>query len=331
MEWQVRAWGALGDVGEWSNVGVAFIMGIPATPVIVQISNSNRPNIVYSAINAMAWELEIFQGVNRIYTTGERAFEGIFTHQPLEFLPNGSYTARLRIINEYGLYSNWASRNFTILVTPPEAVELRTANNLLYNTRLWFEGAGRDVYIYRAKVESDDFTNIAHVNNANNWEDWTVQPGQRYKYFIRVVGENFAFADSRIESAIANFKDTTIAIAEKPQNMVKLLYQLGVKPTKNSEFEKEKNLTHFAGREKPVLQVGTHSSRVLNLEFYVTLSEREKLEEFAQSGDVLILRDWRLGVVYGTITGGLRVMAGGISGFCQVSFGFTETDYSILS
>jgi len=327
MEWQVRAWGELGDVGEWSNIGLAFIMGIPATPVIVQVSNSGRPEITFSSVNAMAWEIEILQGNNLIYSTGERAFDGVFRHVTGQFVPNGSYTARIRIINEYGLYSVWASRNFTISVVPPEAVQLRTANNLLYNTRLWFDGIGRNVYVYRAEFENDNFVNIAHVNNENNWEDWTVRPRQRYKYFIRVVGENFAFADSGIQSAVAEFKDTTIALAEKPQEMVKLLYQLGGKPTKDSEFEKEKNLTHFAGREKPVLQVGEHTDRMVSLAFHATLEERDRLESLSKSGDILILRDWRLGVMYGTITGGLRAQASDIAGFCNVSFSFTEADY----
>jgi len=356
LEWQVRAWGALGDVGEWSDIATAFIMGIPQTPIIVQVSNSGRPLITFSSRDAMAWEIEVLQGSNVIYSTGSRAFEGIFTHVMESFIANATYIARLRIINEYGISSAWATRAFTISVTLPQAVELTTANNLEYFNSLRFDGIGRTVYVYRseltevaqplpegsvagvspaewrgfggsAPIENDDFTCIAHVDNAGGWEDWTVRPRQRYKYFVRVVGNNFAFADSNVETAIADFKDTTIALTEKPQGMVKLLVQLGSKPTKDSEFEKEKTLTHFAGREKPVLQIGEHTDRVVNLAFHVALDERDRLEELVRSGKVLILRDFRLGVIYGTITGAIRAQASDIAGCCFVTFSFTETDY----
>lgn len=328
IEWQVRAWGELGDAGEWSSLAQAFIIGIPPRPTLTQITNSGRPQITFSAQNAMAWELEILQNAQLVYSTGERAFEGSFVHVAEEFFNNGNYTARLRISNEYGIYSEWATRIFTIAVAPPASIELKTANNLQYRTRLWFNGAGRVVYIYRAP-KNDDFICIARVEDSDNFEDWTVQPGQRYKYFIRTVGANFSFADSNIETAKSDFMETTIAVADTPNVMVKLLGQLGGKPTKNSDFQQERTLTHFAGREKPVLQVGTHTDRTASLAFYVTLADRDRLEELAKCEKVLILRDWRLGTLYGTIAGGIQAQSDGFSEHCQISFSFTETDYPV--
>ena len=206
---------------------------------------------------------------------------------------------------------------------------LKTANNLGYHNSLQFDGIGRTGYIYRAEFESDKYICIARVENMENFEDWTVRPKQRYKYFIRAIGENFGFADSDAESAMAEFKETTIAIADTPRDMVKLLSQLGGKPTKNSDFEQEKSLTYFAGREKPVVQIGAHTDRVVDLAFYVTLEDRDILEELAKSEKVLILRDWRLGVLYGSITGGIRADSDGFSAHCHVSFNFTETDYPV--
>ena len=331
LQWQVMAYGEAGDPGPWSDIARAFIIGVPQTPVVVDVTNSGRPQVTFSAQDAMAWEFEMAECdafAEITYTTGERAFTGEFTHTAEKFIPNGNYFARLRISNEYGISSEWSTPfPFEISVAAPAAVKLTTANNLQFSTHLRFDGEGRTVYVYRAEIESGDFLRIARVEDANAFEDWTVRPGTRYKYFLRVVGENFGFADSNIETAKASFRETTIATADAPDNMLELLVQLGGKPTKNSQFSQEKTLTHFAGREKPVLQMGTHTSRDANLAFYVNLSDLERLEELAQSGQVLILRDWRLGVIFGTITGGIGGNAAGFGNHAQVSFSFTETDF----
>ena len=328
VEWQVRAYGENGDMGQWSDIAVFFVIGTPPKPELVRVTNSNRPTIHFSAQMAQAWELEIIQDGQVIYQTGIIPFTGEFTYTLKQFIPNGNYLARLRISNEYGINSEWTTLAFSIAATPPQALELRTANNVEYRTMLWFNGEGRVVYVYRAEIDSNDFTPIAKLKSAKEYEDWTVRPRIRYKYFVRAVNEQFAFADSSVEIAKSDFPETTIADTSAPQDMVMLLRQIGGKPTKNEDFSKEKSLTHFAGREKPVLQVGTHTDRSLSLSFYVSLAERGKLEELAKSGNVLILRDWRLGLIFGTITGGIRAASDGINS-CQVSFNFTECDYDL--
>jgi len=335
IEWQVRAWGELGDAGEWSDTAQAFIIGIPLAPAISHITNSGRPEIHFSAQNATAWEIEILQGGQVIYATGERAFTGDFIHVAEQFFPNGSYAARLRVSNEYGIYSEWATRAFVVNVTLPAAIELTAANSFGFHIQLLFDGIGRVGYVYRAPLINDNFTEhgdfirIARVENVDNFEDWTARPNQRYKYFIRVVSENFGFADSNIETAKVDFKETTIAVTDSPHDMLKLLSQLGNKPTKDSSFQQEKTLTHFSGREKPVLQTGSHTDRVKSLAFYVSLADRDRLEELAKSDIALILRDWRLGVVYGAITSGTQAQSDGFGPHVYVSFALTECDYPI--
>ena len=330
LEWQVRAHGELGDVGEWSAIATAFIVGIPPTPSLVHVTNSNRPEISFSAQgitpNSTSWQLEILHHGQLVYETGKRVFTGVFSHMASRFLANGNYLARLRIANEYGLQSNWAELAFSIATTPPEAVQLRTANNLDYRAQLRFSSIFTG-YIYRAELGSEHFIPIAKLHDAESFEDWTVRPLQRYKYFIRTVSGDYSFADSNVATAKAEFLETTIAIADTPHDMVMLLHQLNSDPTKNSHFQPEKTLTRLAGRKDPVFQSGLHANRENSLAFYVSLAGRDRLEALAQSKKTLIMRDWRLGVVYGTITGGVRAQGDGFSAHCHVSFGFTKTDY----
>jgi len=193
VEWQVRAYGELADMSPWSEVGIFFIVGIPPTPVIVRITNSNRPELHFSAQHVHAWEVEIFSGNQIIYNTGITHFSGAFTHRTQEFIPNGNFLARLRIRNEHEIFSEWATLAFSVSTVPPQAVTLRTSNNLQYHNKLWFDGSNlianlTAAYVYRAEYENDHFNCIAKVKNKNSYEDYTVKPTQRYKYFIRIVG-----------------------------------------------------------------------------------------------------------------------------------------------
>ncbi|MCL2225927.1 MAG: hypothetical protein FWB96_13245, partial [Defluviitaleaceae bacterium] len=346
LEWQVRAWGELGDMGRWSGIAVAFIIGTPQTPTIVTVANSGRPQITFSAQNALAWEIEIYETFPQHrppaeslpdelqYSTGKRVFTGAFIHRVERLFANSLYRARIRIFNEYDIPSEWSQKFlFFVGADCPQALTLTTANNLKYGTTLWFDGSERTVYIYRAELVNDDFTakgeflRIARVVDAKCFEDWTARPGQRYKYFVRVVNADYGFADSNVKTARSEFMETTIATADTPKDIVSFKLQLGRSPTKDGHSENAKTLTHFTGRERPVLQVGTHISRAETFEFYVSLSDLAKLKKFDQSNKTLILRDWRKGVIYGTITGGIRDSGDGFSARSHVSFVFTETDY----
>jgi len=328
LEWQVRAWGDLGNVGPWSEIAHAIIIGIPPTPAIVMITNSGRPIIHFSAQHAMAWEIVIVRDGEIIYRTGVRAFDGIFTHSVTQFLEDGEYVAQLQIYNQYDISSLWAIKAFTIALASQAPLRLATVNNINYHTRLRFDGLGRTVHIYRTEIDSNSFIFVAQTINVEVYDDWTVHPGQRYKYFVRVVGDDYSFADSTIVTAKSDFKDTTIATTSNPSDMLTMIYQAGNKPTKNTQFEHEKTLSALVGREKPGLQVGTHTSRVMNLAFHVSLEDYKRLEALSSCDKVLILRDWRLGVVYGTITGGVKGKSDGFSDHMLASFSFTETDFS---
>lgn len=325
VEWQVMAYGAAGDAGPWSAIGTFFTIGVPEKPVIVRVSNSNRPVIYFSATNMMAWELEIRQNDIKIYETGSQPFLNVFTHTANQFFKNGNYLVRIRITNEYGLVSDWGELPFTINTVAPDALTLQVAINLRHFIRLHFNNTGKTVYVYRSELRKNNYLRIA-MTKESAFDDYTARPHQRYEYFVRVVNPDFSFADSNVEVGTLNFLQTTIAEYDNPIDMVKLMYQLDGKPTKDRTHSFEKTLTQFVGRKRPVLQIGEHSRKSLSLSFYCDFDTRERLEELNESSKVLIIRDWRLGVLYGTIDGNLQDSYAPDG--CVVSFAFAEVDFN---
>jgi len=325
IEWQARAYGALGDVGPWSEIARFFTIGAPPAPTIVNVTNSNMPTIAFSGLNILSWEMEILHGTTRIYHVPSHAFTGGFSYTLSDLIANGHYTVRMRVTNQYGLTSGWGSRPFTIWVTQPTPLHVQIVSNLDFYIRLHFNNTDmRRVLIYRAEFDSGEFVRIA-LTRESMFDDYSAAPSRRYKYFIRVVNADFSFADSNIVTGRMTFMQTTIAQTSTMHDLTELVWQIDGRPTKARSHQFEKTLTQFVGRKSPVLQVGEHSSKSLSLSFYCDPEVRERLEQLNESADVLILRDWRLGAIFGVIDGQLSDSP--TADGTVVSFVFRETDY----
>jgi hypothetical protein len=324
VEWQVRAFGALGDEGPWSDIAAFFTIGVPNAPVIVNVSNSNRPVVSFSAVYIMSWEMEIWHNGQLIYETGSLPFVGEFRHVANQFFADGNYVAQMRITNEFGFSSDWGTLPFTIHTDAPEAVTLRIPRNLRYFIRLNFDNEGKTVYIYRTVSRANDFKRIAMVTG-DCFDDYTAMPGQRYEYFARVVDGNFNIADSNTVTGLITFPETVLAETVNPGGMVKLLLQQDREPEKNIAVGVEKTLTQFIGRERPVLQVGERTERLKTFSFFCEKGEWQRMEELHRSKNVLVLRDRELGVMFGVIQGSLSARTV-LDGYI-ISFTFAETYY----
>lgn len=324
--WQVRAHGEWGDIGEWSDIGTFFTIGAPDAPTIVSVTNSNRPTINFSAENIMSWELQITDGTKVLYNTGSQPFLNEFSHRMTEFLSNGNYVSRMRITNEFGLQSEWAELAFTINTIAPDALTLQIVDNPTFYIRLRFDNVeSKTVYIYRSEFQQNKYMRIDRTTDSV-FDDYTVRPQQRYEYFVRVVTADDSFADSNIDVGMVGFMETTIAEYTRPDNMLMFLFAMDGKPTKDISFGFEKSLTQFVGREKPVLQIGSHTNKNLSLLFFCAIATFEQLSIMHTSDKILLLRDWRLGSVYGTING--EISASRETNGCNVSFVFTEVDFN---
>jgi hypothetical protein len=332
VEWQVMAYGALGDAGAWSAVSVFYTIGVPADPVITDVSNSNKPVVTFTAPGALSWEMEFLQGTGLIYYTNNQPYTG-GSYQAGGLFLNGAYTVRMRSANQYGLKSGWAYYNFIIDTVPPAPLKLEISKSLDIFARLYFGNPNNmSVFIHRAEIKGKTqpgqmaYKRIAAVN-ADTYDDYTVAPGREYAYFIRAVNPNFSFADSNTARFSAAFRQTVIAPASDMKNALHLVMAAGGPPEKSGSHGIEKTFTLFAGRKNPVVQLGDHISRSLAYSFYCAGDERETLEEYSESGETLIIRDWRFGTVYGQIDGEITSAPVPGLGGASVSFTVRQSDY----
>lgn len=319
VEWQVRAYGELGDVGEWSDIVQFQTIGRPPTPVITGVTNSNRPVISFSAKDILSFEISVLDDKEiEIYNSKNVLFTA-FNYQLTELLANGRYVARIRYSSLYGERSEWGIRPFIIDRTPLTPIKLRISNNQDLSNTLFLSNGTKTKYIYRNGVR------IAKTTS-NSWTDYGAEVQRENIYHVVNVDTDWNFAISSNARNILDFKHTTIASVNNLNEPLLLVYQINNMPSKSMAIEQEKKLTKITGRKHPVIEFGEHISQTFEFSFHVTEEEKNRLIYLTNITDILLLRDWRYGNFYGDITSIANIEAFK-NGF-NMSFGFTVLDYN---
>ena len=327
IDWQVMAYGRLGDAGAWSDTTTFYTIGAPGKPTIVSVTSSNRPTINFSATNLMAWQIQVFsEAGNIVYDTEYKPFLGAFSYRLDDFLPNGRYTARMRIVNEHGIESEWGTLPFIINATAQTALNLHVMDNLSRFIRLRFNNNGRTVFVYRKKAGESEFKRIGKTM-ASVFDDYSASPGVKYFYFVRVINSNFDFVDSNIDIGVCKFLETIICPVDNPENSVDLLVGNG-KPKKEMSFSIQKSLLEFAGRDYPVMLRSNYKTQTIAFSFYIDKGQLDKLQELEQYAGYLQLRDWRYGTIVGHFSPNTLQCSNNADGYI-ISFAFVRLDYDV--
>ena len=190
--WRIRTYNQDGVPGDWSTPTAFIGIGTPAIPTITGATNSNRPVISWNSTGQQGYELQIIQGADIVWQTGETA--GVEKSRKLPvYLPNGEYTARLRIIGASLVWAAWAELGFGVDITPPAtpAINAVAAQGAVLLT---FEAEGVYTYLLRNDVP------VADVTGLSEYHDYAALGGTRYA--IRTVDEYDNYADS--EDAYVN-------------------------------------------------------------------------------------------------------------------------------
>lgn len=119
--WQVRAYNSRGTAGNWS-APVSFV--VFAAPNIQSVTGDGKPFLTIS------WQVDAQQAYEISVngkTYGPYFGEDARSFQLKEPLPDGNYTVRVRAQNRYGLWSEWAEGNVSVMNVPGAAFST-TAN-----------------------------------------------------------------------------------------------------------------------------------------------------------------------------------------------------------
>ena len=122
--WRVRTYNTDGTASEWSAAAEFIAINAPSAPSIVIQSTGPRPRITWQTSEQEAYQLTLSSG----YASGTVYGADKSWRSPV-YLADGSYTVRVRVQNQYGLWSDWGSAALPVSHTEGEAITLSVAGS----------------------------------------------------------------------------------------------------------------------------------------------------------------------------------------------------------
>lgn len=291
--WRVRTYNQFGDISPYSDIKSFTVIGSPTIPLITDISNKARPIIKWQTQEQQLYELEILKDSDIIYKTGTIPDASAREFAVPIYLNNGDYTVKIRIANEYSLYSPWAEKGFNILTEKP-IKPILTIYNGAFGVTLKTDSELKAL-VYR------DGEYIGDISN-KIFADYTGASDKEYKYFIRAIDANDNFADSDIKLGKCRLRANTIAPEENPGSFIKLEYGLDGIPQKNNKFVVDATLQNYDGRIYPVPEYSEFRSFEKSLTFFLeSRKEIDNLNDLINNAKTLIYRDTDGEIIIGSV------------------------------
>ena len=289
--WRVRTYNEYDEASEYSDIATFYSIAAPNYAAIQSISNAARPVIQWQADNQQVFQIQILQNDDVVYDSGEQPGVNTRSHKVNAFLEDGTYVARIRIKNEYDLWSDWSEYQFVISTTKPDKPILAVQRSP-YGLELTIGNVQGDAYIYRDGIP------IAKATG-QKYFDHTVANGKEYRYFVRALSAN-GFADSDTVIGVSAFRFGLLNVGNE---VIELKYNLNSVPDKSMNCAPVGMLNHYDGRELPVAEMSEFTDINLSLTyFFRRFAKVEKIMEAARKKGVVLYRDKKGLKLYGVIT-----------------------------
>ena len=211
-----------------------------------------------------------------------------------DYLPDGSYTARIRIKNTDQIWSSWTSLGFTIATTKPTAPEV-TAIAVSGGAKLTVTTDETVVKRYLLR----NGTPIAKI--AGSYTDYAALGETTYT--VRAVGADDSFIDSEPVTVKVTVPYAVLAAVDDLANMVGLAVKSGEPPTHSGKRQLGGSARHYAGREFPLYTFSGFTDETFSPSYtYRDPVDWERLERLIERRQTVLYRDRRGERYYGVIT-----------------------------
>lgn len=312
--WRVRTHNHDDDVGSWSDTAVFYCIGEVAVPEIISVTNNCRPAVTWSVATQQVFQIQILKDDEVVYDSGSQPGINVRSFRVKDFLHDGNYTARLRVKNEFDLWSDWVEYEFAIATIKPEKPIIAVQRSP-YGLELTIGNVQGDAYIYRDGIPIAKATGQKYYDN-------TVANDKEYRYFVRALSGN-GFADSDVVIGIPAFRIGLLNVGEK---VIELKYNLNSVPGKDLSCVPVGAMNHYDGREFPIAEMSEFTDVTLSLTyFFRRFTKVEKILEAARRKKTVLYRDKKGLKLYGIISNvAIRDLINGYT----VSFTLSATDHN---
>lgn len=250
--WRVRTYNADGVGGTWSASATIVVQAAPAAPLITSVTATPRPEIAWQSSGQQAYQVTAGD-----YNSGA-VFGTIKTHKIPMFLPDGSASIRVRIQNEFGLWSAWAAVNIIVANAGSGTFTLSATVDANTNVHLTWQGAGEIAcyYVYRdgtliGKTDETTFTDHLAIGLCS--------------YTVRAVaGDDYILSapvavDVACETAVVADVDTF--------DWRMLPYLRDAEPVIKASATRQVTYQHYSGRRFPLAEIAEYEDETYSFEY----------------------------------------------------------------
>lgn len=271
VSWRVRCTNVYGAVSAWSEEASFTAQGKPPTPT-VSATTSPRPEITWTGEGQLAYQIKVHDTV--LYT----AYSTDGQYKVKEYLSDGEHTAAVRIQNEYGLWSDWGTADFTVTNTPGAAITLFAAGGEKA-TLAWTETDHEAYYVYR-----DDMP-IAKTTGHTYTDQMAIGT---HKYKVRgVTGDNYSMSN---EVTVTLSVDMPEIAALSDMQWLKLKHSTAQNSPLGVSVYQDVAYRFYAGRRYPVAETSQQITKVYS--FNVAFDDAAQTAAFeGLLGKTVVYRD----------------------------------------
>lgn len=286
--WRIRATNSDGYVGEY-DYGKFESVGKSEAPEIQSVSQNAIPTIIWTASNQEAFEICI-KGENVDYGSGLVAGTETRSFRPNLMLEDGIYEIYIRILNTYGMYSEWGMGSILLNTEkPPYPPVLLLKENDLYGVTLHgYNSSGRGFFVRKGSSANRDIV-IGESINGKGIIDCDLQPGQEYTYVFREYSGGYL--DSTESIYKCEFTGVVFHDVENVENMVHI--ELSEDEFVNVDATLGKNVVYkkSIGREFPIKEADECKTERIVVTGFLKTEEYHRAYELFYLGKKVLFRD----------------------------------------
>ena len=265
---------------DWKDFNV---IGADAAPTITAVGNNPLTYVEWTASNQAAYELYIKDSEQKIIYKTDTVLSSLQFARINKFLPDGTYYVFVRIMNIYGLYSDWGTKAFFIQTSGAPTISdfVATVNNKygveLTGTTTAFN---RSTYVMRRKQGSEKIDIIGICYNDSGYIDYTAEGNTVYEYALRAYSGDLpgeAYRDSAWIPIEVKIKQVILQDSRDLENFIELYMSEDVDFNLRYSDERDRTLYNCLGRTYPVKESGEWINSVRSFTAYVTDEGFKKL------------------------------------------------------
>lgn len=287
VEWGIRTYNAYGNPSEYSYASFTAI-GRSAAADIGEIKNACLTEIVWDVEEQNIYQINIYKEDDLVYDSGERPGFSVRAYKPDIFLEDGDYVCMLRVKNNSGLWSEWATRQFTISTEKPAQPGIFVGNKK-YGVEIRAAYMGDGAVVYKGTAGSGQFKPLSFISSGSV-QDFEIKAGVQYEYFVRTFFADGGYSDSRHRSSMVSYGGFLLSPLDDTGRKVNLREYTEMYIPVSISVENGNTYTHYLGREFPVREGGEFRDKIISLSCYVNKAEYAVIEAwYMDNRDLLLL------------------------------------------